>query len=176
MSRVKYAIEPPFIKPWATRIGKLIINFADLEFESYLWLIQMSEKPERIQEFTKLKYASRVKKITKFAEDLAFSEQWRVAALAGWSDSLELAKLRNRIAHNPLLFTWTNEDEKGEPDFIGVVDIKSGKQPRGTEGPLLSKADIAKAINQIGSLVSHLASLRKDWCTLRDKSKGDGNP
>ncbi|MHC4191310.1 MAG: hypothetical protein ACYSUB_16790 [Planctomycetota bacterium] len=176
MSRVKYAIEPSFIQPWATRIGKLIINFADLEFESYLWLIQMSGQPERIQEFTKLNFASRVKKITEFAEALAFSERWRVDALAGWNDSLELANLRNRIAHNPLLFAWTNEAEKGEPDLIGVVDMKSGIQPKGTEGPLLSKADIAEAINQIGSLVSHLASLRKDWCTLRDKSKGDDNP
>ena len=175
---IVYAKDLPFFRPWATRIGELILDFAALEFESCLWLTQMSGNPEQIQRFTKLRYASRVKEITEFAKTLAFSEQWKVAALSRWNNSLELATLRNRIAHNPLSFERANGAEEGEPYFIeiGIPDKRSGKQPRRTEGRLLSKADIEEAVNRIASLVAHLESLRKDWCTLRDKSKGDDNP
>lgn len=176
MSRINYATDLPFMEPWERRIGQLILNFSGLEFESYSWLIQMSEQPERIEEFTKRTYKQRVGMITDYAKNLAFNEKWKTEAITGWNGSLELAKLRNRIAHNPLMFRWTSGDEKGEPDFIGIVDMKTREQPIGADGPLLSKADIAEAINQIQSLMLHLESLRKDWCALRDKSKGDVSP
>lgn len=176
MSRIKYAIDDPFIKPWATRIGQFILNFAGLEFESYFWLLQMSEQPERIPEFTKQPYAPRVKTIMKLIKNRSFSEQWKLDAFAGWSDALKLAQLRNRIAHNPLMFAWDSEAEEGEPDFIGVVDIKAGKKPGDTGDPFLSKADVSNAINRINSLVSNLASLREDWCAIRDKSKHTVRP
>jgi len=175
MGRIKYATDPPFIKPWATRIGRLIVNFSGLEFESYFWLVQMSEQPEKIPEFTKQTYTSRVKMIIRFIKNLAFSEEWGDDALAGWNESLELAKLRNRVAHNPLLFAWADENKTGEPDFIGVADMK-GRPLEGTEGPLLAKSAITAAINQINNLVSHLALLRKDWCASRDNSRSAFTP
>lgn len=174
MTRIKYSVNEQFIKPWATRIGKFILNFAGLEFESNLWLIQMSEQPEKIPEFTKLEFAKRVKIIIKYIKSLGFSERWKLESLTKWQNALELAILRNRIAHNPLLFFWNNEIEEGEPDCIGIADMKSGKRARNADGPLLSKADIDNAINQVKGLVVNLEYLRVNWCSIRDKEKNSG--
>jgi len=176
MSRIKYAADPSFTKPWATKIGQLILNFSGLEFESYLWLVQMSEQPEQIPEFTKLTYASRVKKIKSFIKSSAFSDDWGKVATARWNESLELAKLRNRVGHNPLLFAWVEADETGEPDYIGVADMKAKKPLEDTEGPLLSKSAITDAVNQANKLVSNLASLRKKWCDIRDTNRNVSTP
>ena len=171
MSRIKYSVDSPFIKPWATRIGQLILNFTGLEFESYFWLVQMSEQPNRIAEFTKLLFSKRVKKILEYVESLAFNDNWKLDSIAAWQNALEQSKLRNRIAHNPLMFAWNDQSEEGEPDFIGIADMKSGNRPESADGPLLSKAEIDSAINQINSLVSNLESLRVSWCSLRDERR-----
>ena len=169
MGRIKYATDHPVIKPWATRIGQLILNFAGLEFESYFWLVQMSAQPENISEFTQLTYASRINKILKYIKKLTFSDEWEKKATESWNNSFELAKLRNRIAHNPLLFAWADRhEETGEPDFIGIADMKARRPLEDPEGPLLSKTAISDAINQINYLVTHLALLRKEWCEIRD--------
>jgi len=169
MSRVKYAMNPTFIESWAPRVGKLILNFSCLEFESYLWLVQMSEQPERIQEFTTKRFKSRGDAIIQFVEVRAFSDQWKIDAHTAWCAAIELAKLRNQIAHNPLVFGWADEAEEGEPDFIGVADRQAPKQPAKAKGPFMSKADIDLALNRIAELVQQLASLRLEWCKLRDE-------
>ncbi len=79
MSRLKYITDLPFSASWISRIGKLILNFGALEFETYLWLVQISEDPERIPEFSKLQFAHRVKKIMKFVK----SPAWMFERLLG---------------------------------------------------------------------------------------------
>lgn len=44
MARIKYATDSSHAKVWAEPVGKLILNFAGLELESLLWLVQMSEQ------------------------------------------------------------------------------------------------------------------------------------
>ena len=169
MSRIKHAIDPPFLKHWATRIGQLILNFTVLEFESYFWLVQMSEQPDRIPEFTRLTYASRVKEIKRLVRRLAHSSEWENEALAKWNESLDIAKLRNRITHNPLLFSWTSGIEKGEPDLIGIADMKSRRPVESSDGPLLPKAVITESINKAVNIATGLATLRNVWCEYQDK-------
>lgn len=81
-----------------------------------------------------------------------------------------MAKLRNRIAHNPLTFAWKNEAEYGEPDYIGVTEMQ-GLEPS-KDGPLLSKASIELSINQIVALIKRLELLRREWCEHRDTLRG----
>jgi hypothetical protein len=49
-----------------------------------------------------------------------------------WERALELAKFRNRIAHNPLVFVWEGENTDGSPKYIGLPDLKGGW---GNQGP-----------------------------------------
>jgi hypothetical protein len=45
MGRISYRTDAAFTQAWVTRIGRLILNFAGLEFESYMWLLHLSEQP-----------------------------------------------------------------------------------------------------------------------------------
>ena len=166
MSSIRYAIDSPFTSHWAERIGQLIINFSGLEFETYLWLVQISEQPERIQEFAKKRFAPRVTLIKSQIEKYGYNTKWKADTLAAWAEAIELSKLRNRIAHNPIMFAWANKAERGEPDYIGVTEVQGVETPK--DGVLLSKASIEGSINQIVSLIKRLEPLRKEWCGCRD--------
>lgn len=174
MSRIKYATDSTHAGSWAPRIGKLILNFASLEFESYLWLVQLSERHEAIPEFAGKRFRSRVGDIKKFVDQRAFSDDWKNRALEQWEISLELGKLRNRIAHNPLVFAWSDDAEQEEPDLIGIADMRA-REPHGeTEGPLMSRENVDATINRIAGLVQRLAALRNEWCNIRDARKPTG--
>jgi hypothetical protein len=77
-----------------------------------------------------------------------------------------LARLRNRIAHNPIAFAWASEAEEGEPDYLGITEMKATRAD--DDGGLLSKAALEGAVNQIVALVTRMEALRKEWCDLRD--------
>lgn len=165
-SRIKHAIDASFSTAWIERVGKLILNFSVLEVETYLWLVQMSEEPDRIAEFTKKKFSARVEKIKIFVHKRAYTDDWKSDSLEGWGQAVGHAEIRNRIAHNPLTFGWTKGVEVGEPDFIGLVDLQ---RRDAKQGALVTKREMDQVINAIVSLASRLASLREEWCTTRDE-------
>jgi hypothetical protein len=168
MSSIKHAINPSFSPAWIGRVGKLILNFGVLELETYLWFIQLSERPDRIPEFTTKKFADRVQEIIGFVKNHAHSEEWKNNALEAWEEALHHAKFRNRIAHSPLVFGWTGRVEEGEPDFIGVVDLQRRDL---SQTALASKGKMDAVINSIVSLATRLSIMRQDWCAIRDAKK-----
>ncbi len=165
MSRIKHAIDAPYSTAWIARVGKLILNFGVLELETYLWLVQLSEAPEKLPEFSKLRFAQRVEKLMGLAKDRAYSPNWEAEAQKCWNETLDQAKFRNRIAHSPLTFGWNKEAEEGEPDFIGIVDLQ---RRDASQNALASKAEMDGVINSVVSLATRLSSLRTDWCSIRD--------
>lgn len=172
MSTIQYSNDQHFMKPWVFRIGQIVLNFAGLEYETYLWLIQLSEDPSSIPEFTKNKFSKRVKTILTYLETLSHTEDFKARSDTVWNEALDLAKLRNRVAHNPLTFFWADDSKKeGEPDYIGIPDMQRPSDSAAIADKLLSKTEMANAINQISALVHTLASLRQEWCSIRDNSR-----
>lgn len=167
MSQIKYAVDTAFARLWAERVGKIILNFSCLEFETYHWLLQMSEQPDRIPEFAAQRFGKRVTKINEYINARGFTQPWKTDALAAWSEAVELARLRNRLAHNPIVFAWADEVGKGEPDFIGVTEMQSLDLGKGE--PLLSKIAIEAAIDRVVVLAKRIELLREEWCGLRDQ-------
>ncbi len=51
MRKLKFRKDANFLKPWASAIGKLIINFSGIELETYQWLIQMTVDTEHVYDF-----------------------------------------------------------------------------------------------------------------------------
>ena len=98
MSKILFDINSPFISPWIDRIGKVILNFSAIEFESYLWLIQMTEQPELIPEFTeKLNLSNRIQKIIKLIKKKSYQKDWESDSIELWNDVSEFSNLRNSI-------------------------------------------------------------------------------
>lgn len=101
----------------------------------------------------------------EFVECRGYSDNWKAEALKCWNESLDHAKFRNRIAHNPLMFGWNKEVEEGEPDFIGIINLQRRDS---SQEPLASKSEMDGVINSIVSLATRFANLRTEWCSIRD--------
>ncbi|MBL8539531.1 MAG: hypothetical protein JNK68_04085 [Betaproteobacteria bacterium] len=142
------------------------MNFSALEFESVLWLIQLSEQHARIKSFADTPFSARVRQLKGYVEDRSISAKWRRTSLRSWNDSLKLAIVRNHVAHNPLIFGWSAPTEVGEPDFIGIPNLRNPRSV-GREWAL-SRVDADKCINDIVVVAKKLADLRIEWCKVRD--------
>jgi hypothetical protein len=129
------------------------------------WHVQISEDYESLPSFALLPFKLRVVQLKQRIEDRSPKPLWRKSSLRAWNEALKLAQIRNRVAHNPLMFYWRNPNGSGEPDFIGMPSVKT----RGRlEEPLLSKASVDKVIDELAATVGNLESLRVEWCELRD--------
>jgi|GEM_PF-2974734 len=166
MRKIIYDIDPSFVPPWVERIGKAILNFSVIEFESYQWLVQLTEQPEFIEKFTKDNFTKRVSWITKLVLERGFEKEWKIETNNLWARTLVMSQTRNRIAHNPLTYGWTIEPPTGEPDFIDIINMK--KNNSFSIEQRLSKNDLDDFINQAVDIVKRLTILREHWCNLRD--------
>ena len=41
--RIRNTVNAPFTTPWIAPLGKLVMNFAGIEFQSYLWLAYLTK-------------------------------------------------------------------------------------------------------------------------------------
>lgn len=169
MSRLKHAINPPYTRPWVERVGKLILNFSAIELESVHWLVQLSEREFEIKAMVEIPFASRVTQVMKHIDARKANDYWRRRSLRSWNEALKLAHLRNQVAHNPIIFGWSDLPEAGEPNVIGIPNIRAR---RASKAKWLLSADHAdKSINSMVEIAKTLAELRIEWCTARDQGK-----
>lgn len=169
MTEIKYARNPRFVDRWAPAIGKLILDFGLLEFESYLWLLQMSDEP---QVFPELRFGKRISRIEALIERRTFDQRWMAAASESWKKARDLAELRNSLAHSPLMFGWESAAEEGDPDWIGVVDVRLLKLGKEEAESRYSLSRIAQTTNAVVALIVELSELRNKWCSARDRELG----
>lgn len=167
MSRLKHSVDSPHTKPWIERIGKIVLNFSVLELESILWSVQLSEQEKNIKAFVETPFTPRVTRLMTYVEDRSINPRWRKASLRAWNDSLKLAMVRNHIAHNPIILGWRNPTETGEPDFVGIPNLRVPRSAK--KNWTLSKSEADKCTNDIVAVATRLAELRIEWCKIRDQ-------
>lgn len=166
MNHLKHAVDSPHTDPWVKRIGKIILNFAAIELDCIHWLLQFSEDPGSLKYFVELPFAARVVELLRHVEHRSSGPKWRKQAVRAWNDALKLAIVRNQVAHNPIVFGWRTPSEEGEPDFIGIPNLRGGA--KASTDSLLSKASADKNINEMAALAQKLRELRIEWSSLRD--------
>jgi hypothetical protein len=169
MSRFKHAINPSYTQPWVERVGKLILNFSVIELESIHWFVQMSEREFEIQSIVEIPFASRVTQVMKHIEARKTNDKWRKQSLRKWNEALKLAHLRNQVAHNPIIFGWSNLPETGEPNVLGIPNMRARRTSKAKW--LISTDHADKSINSMVEISKTLAELRIEWCTARDQGK-----
>jgi hypothetical protein len=118
-----------------------------------------------MSEYVTWHFSKRADEIIKQIKLRAFSEDWLADATMSWGEARQTAKFRNRIAHSPLFFAWTNAEEIGEPDLIGIADVRKSNPEASALIPI---QEMEAAINAIVPLAQKLADLRTSWCDLRD--------
>ena len=172
MSQIKTTTNSVHTKPWLEPIGMLVVNFASIELQTYLWLGDLSA--DKQLPFTALKwpFKRRVKEVTSQLDRRVSNEQLKQRCNAAWVQALEIAKRRNAIVHNPIIFGWTSGKEDGPPDVIGVADVsRLTVTPRLSER-LASIADVIDLANGTARLAQNLVALRTDFAKLRESSIG----
>jgi hypothetical protein len=169
MSRFKHATNPRYGEQWVERVGKLILNFSAIEFESILWFVQLAEREFEIKSIVEIPFASRVTQVMRHVDERKTNGRWRKQSLKGWNEALKLAHLRNQVAHNPIVFGWSQVPETGEPNVLGIPDIRARRVTNAKW--VLSTEYADKSINSMAAIAAILADLRTEWCAARDQGK-----
>jgi hypothetical protein len=168
MSQIKTAINATHTKPWLEPIGMLVVNFGAVELQTFLWLADLTEDTQL--PFTALKwpFKRRVKEVMAQLARSVSNEDLKRRCNTAWDQSLEVAKRRNAIVHNPILFGWTSGKEEGPPDVIGVADVaRLTVTPRISER-LASLQDVVDLTNGIARLAQNLVALRTECAKHRE--------
>ncbi|HXE40412.1 MAG TPA: hypothetical protein VN639_18265, partial [Azonexus sp.] len=84
------------------------------------------------------------------------TEDERKSAKELWEYAKEFSKLRNRIAHNPVLPTWKpgSNADTDPPDVLGIPDFKQFKD--GTQSDSIPIELMDKMIDESASLAQKL--------------------
>ena len=167
MANLKYAVDSPHTRPWAERIGRIIMNASVVELESVNWLVQLTERHEDASRIFGQVFKTRTVEIERWIEMRGGTDKaWRRKALRAWNDARRLAAIRNQVAHNPLSFWWKDAREQSEPDFVYIIAMRgAGRKPKG----MLERYAADKAGDELAALAQQLAVLREQWCARRDQ-------
>lgn len=168
-SRFKHAINSPHTRPWIERVGKLIVNFSVIELESIHWFVQLAEREFEINSIAEMPFAYRVTQVMRHVHERKTNDRWRKRSLRSWNEALKLAHLRNQVAHNPIIFGWNQVPETGEPNVLGIPNIRARRASNAKW--LLSTDHADKSINSMAEIAKTLAELRFEWCAARDQGK-----
>jgi len=113
-----------YMVEWCRLIGFYMLNFANVELISYKYLDSLEKTEEAFLKNTEQFLSQRINRIEELIGALDFPNKAEILQL--WGRIRELAKWRNRIAHNPVLPTWKpgSDPQNSPPDMLGIPDIK----------------------------------------------------
>lgn len=152
---VQTLLNHPAAEALSTAVGKLIVNFGAVEYETYVWLacLQGSIESLPVDKFFKPRVEILLAKLNQL------EHQEKGTAIALWNDVKVIAQFRNRIAHNPVFFGWSDPSEVGPPNFLTVLDMKGGFQ-EGHAKAMVTLAQINQHVNHTAALAQQLKALR----------------
>jgi hypothetical protein len=124
-------VNAPYLGAWPEKVGQFILNFGGIELISYqtLLLLEASE-PAFLKNIDQL-FSKRVDRLVELLETTdQLTEEERGNAIALWKEARDIARWRNRIAHNPVLPTWKpgSDAERQPPDLLGIPDLRQLKK------------------------------------------------
>jgi hypothetical protein len=169
MSRFKHSINSAHTRPWIERVGKLILNFSVIEMESIIWFVLLSEREFEIKTIVEVPFSARATQIMRHIDERSTGSAWRKRSLRAWNEAHKLAHLRNQVAHNPIIFGWSNGIEEGEPNVLGIPNLRARSASKAEW--LLSTKRADESINAMVLVAKTLAELRIEWCAARDQGK-----
>lgn len=151
-----FKLDDPSTQPWLVAIGKLMLNFGAIELLTYAWIDRLGGDADAMKE---ARFSSRVARIEGLLSSITCTDETRSEVLDAWAAAGELAKFRNSMAHNPLVFGWRGRTEDGPPDFVGLPDFKSRPSEVASVKTLIDLRGLEAAINDAARLAQGLEKL-----------------
>lgn len=148
------AKEPADNGALANALGRFILNFGALEFQSYVWLSAIM--PGGLSALVgEMSLADRMNRIRKEIKSRTMPRSLRDEMTDAWDEVRRLSELRNIVAHGPLI--W-RVDENGL--FEGFVpSVKKSLQ--GKPATAVRAAELSDAVARSGAVYNRLEDLRK---------------
>ena len=158
------------MQPWLAPLGKLVLNFSAIELQSYFWLGDLVPSDELVQKYVNARFKVRVDTILSLLPQQSMDEATKLDGVRLWGSTLELAKRRNSILHNPLIYGWSGTDESGPPDYMSIADISHLGAKIPSTPPTITIPGINDLVNETSAVAGALFELRSRW---HDQERSD---
>ena|SRR5687767_1241585 len=158
-NNVKTVVNPKEAADLVPLVGKFMVNFGAIEYQSQLWIDRLAQDEALVDLAIESQFSRRVDLIG----DLVTREKGIDAGLKQrcekeWRRAKELSEVRNAIAHNPAVFGWHGKEE-GVPHFIGIPVLRRlARNPTGSI-PYIGTEGLAKAVDHVVSVARALEQL-----------------
>ena len=140
-------------------VGKLIMNFGAVEFQTYRLIDQLGEDTTDHDAALDLLFMKRFRLIERLARQQSMPDEILSDIETVRDPVEEMAAFRNKIAHNPIVQGWKGKVIEGKPGSFGVIDIKSQK---GKDRPIVDIVSLEKLnlfIDAVAELATNLESI-----------------
>jgi hypothetical protein len=144
---------------WVGAIGKFMINFGGIEWTSFVWMESLSRDDLLKEVAADMPLSKRIELIRKLLDQRALPKKLMNEAKSAWGTAEKLAKFRNDIAHNPIVFGWHGPEEARPPDFIGSLNFRKLKARKPQMTPLLEFTALTRAIDEAARVAQELHEL-----------------
>lgn len=155
-------VDHPATMDLAFNVGKVILNFGQIE----MLLIELAEivsrDPESYQKALSLQFRDRVALVRNLTEASHLPQELRQQLLTELTRVEELAKLRNDLAHNPCILVWKDgSDRSGPPDAIGIPLMRTLRGKVTREVQTVSIDAVKRAVDEINEGAVRLSKVRE---------------
>jgi hypothetical protein len=159
MSFAGFEINPRHTDPWVTAIGKFMVNFGGVEWTTFLWIDRLSDDVVLKELTIEMPLSRRIDVVKKLLERRDLPKKFLQDSKSAWGRAEKLAKLRNDLAHNPVVFGWHGSEEQRAPDFIGSLNFRKAKAgvPRAT--PILELAALNRGVDEAAAVAQKLHTI-----------------
>ena len=106
-----------------------------------------------------MQLSKRIDLIRKLVERSSLSKNLNKQVREVWAEVESLAKLRNDIAHSPIVFGWHGPEEDRPPDFIGSFNAKKLKSKKPRTAPLVDLKKLNFGIDNVAKVAQQLHDL-----------------
>lgn len=157
-----FVVNPQCGEKLSLQVGMFLVNFGAIELLSYEWLRKSSPSQKAFSMSIKQSFNDRVNKIIKLVKSMSLDNQSKNNIMNAWSITKDMAQLRNAIAHNPIVFVWSNRDEAGEPDIVGIPVMRSASGNQLQIAPVIDINGLHTAIDDLVDLANKLYELLQE--------------
>ena len=156
-----YETDDDSTNEWVVVIGKILLNFGAVEMQSYFWLEALSDDDLEVVNASKMQFSMRLHRVRKLIKKKMFAPEVQDEMLKVWECSEVLSQLRNKVAHNPLFFSYSNREPEGAPDFVGIPTFRKSKKDQTPfkTVPLSSLEHLKSVIDAVHENVINLTEL-----------------
>jgi hypothetical protein len=159
------ALNRPGSDDWAIALRRFLLNFGLLEAMTYWWIGDLAHDRAIVTVAQDLSFSKRVTLIGRLLDRSLMPDASKSAVRAAWRKASELSRLRNDVAHNPLVSWWSTEVHSRPPDMHGIVPYQRLELGDTGQAPMITLGQVQAAIPEsngvIEELYDRLAELRR---------------